>query len=284
MASAELLHLDSQRLQVMGEAYEGYANVRTAEFPEMAPWMRANRLTIAASFWTPINPAKGAQLFVSAARIYSELGLNSWEKAFDQKPEPDITDIGQEVPLAICGQDTELLRKRCLRWLDNRDEADPPELTANKLLAFSHLAVTLQNRNFFAGLSHAREAAARLPAHRVGRLGLPLGFYSALADAVERNDREWRSLYEFATWLNAEVLTAQANEYLWRNLLSAILPINPLGLAFCCVWDRVIRQGSQQVARGESLFLHMPSNARAYFEAAHDIVRSGIVRSGDLEL
>jgi hypothetical protein len=265
MTTAELLGLDSEQLQVMAEIYEGYANVSPAEFPEIATWVRANRLVIAASFWTAIDATKGAKLFMSAAQLYSKLASVN-EERFEQGPAHDSIDIGMEVPLAISGQDTGILRERCFRWIERRDDADPPELIANKLLAFSHLAITLKDQAFFSELSRTREAAMQRPAHRIGRLGIPLALYSALATAVQHTAESRHLLPEFATWLDQEVHSARANGYLWRNLLSAILPINPLGLAFCCVWDRVMSQ--------ENLAPEFPINALAYFEAAHRIVQS----------
>ncbi len=277
MATAELLYLDPEQLQVMAEIYEGYASVSSAELPEMSGWVRANRLVIAASFWTPIVPAKGAQLFMSAAQLYSKLTSVAEKDRFEQKPDHDSIEVGLEVPLAICGQATELLRERCSRWRDDRIETDPTELIANKLLAFSHLAVTLQDQTCFTALSEVREAAMQRPAHRIGRLGIPLAFHSALADAVQRAGDSWNVVHEFATWLDKEVRSAQANRYHWRNFLSAILPINPLGLAFCCVWDRVIEQ---QLGSSEKLLPELPTNARAYFDAAHQIVRSASQQDG----
>jgi hypothetical protein len=58
----------------------------------------------------------------------------------------------------------------------------------------------------------------------------------------------------------------------WRNFLTAMLPINPIGLAFCCVWDRVIIE--RQRKRIENLLPELPTKARGYFEVAHQIVRS----------
>jgi hypothetical protein len=176
--------------------------------------------------------------------------------------------------LAICGQATGLLKERRSRWRNERNEADPPELIANKILAFSHLIVTLDDEAYYPALRLAREAAMQRPAHRIGRLGTPLTFYSALADAVDDTppSQSWRFVYEFATWLDKEVRSAQANKYHWRNFLTAMLPINPIGLAFCCVWDRVIIE--RQRRRIENLLPELPTKARGYFEVAHQIVRS----------
>jgi hypothetical protein len=231
-------------------------------------------LTIAAPLWMPINPTRGAKLFRIAARLY-------WELNFE-KSNHDVIDLGFEVPLAICGQDTELLRKRSARWLEIPDALEAPETSANKLLAFSHLALALKSEEFFQGLSNAREAAMSRPAHRIGRLGFPLTAYSALAEGVQYTQHavnlyeDGRSLREFAERLDEEVRSAQANNYHWQNFFSASLPIDPLGLAFCCVWDRVIENDIhfQQRGRIENFFSNLPIRARAYFETAHQIVIS----------
>jgi hypothetical protein len=278
MINPELLRLNAEHLQKMAEAYEGYAKAEsiTRQFPEMADWIRANRLAIAASFWTAIDPRKGATLFMSAARQYSKLRSFGAQRVGVQaeRGNLDEMDVGQEVPLAICGQDTELVRERCFRWSESANEVDPPELIANKLLAFSHLAVTQNNLAPSSGrFNDAQEMARNRPAYRIGNLRVPLSFYSALSGTVESlKEPRLDSVREFGIWLNSEVTSAQANDYHWRNFLSAILPINPVGLALCCVWTRSLRRFGVSILR-EEIFSNLPA-ARAYFEAASDIIRS----------
>jgi hypothetical protein len=210
--------------------HEGNARYHLHESPEFSPerhasvttrWsqhamLAVSSFTIAASYWSMLDPLRAAADYWLAAMLYRALNHDYW------------------MPLALASGHREGPRKVA------HETAERTPSPASVAFAMIGDAVDRE--------SNAREQLSALHRHygnaRIGRLGLPLDFYARCASAMASGDsRRFANAARLFLLRASEVLGSAAHDHFhWSRLHSSVLLAEPEAVAVGVAMARVARE------------------------------------------
>jgi hypothetical protein len=292
MQAAELLDLDPEVLRAHAEAYEGFATVdHVPQRGKHPPWLRANYLAIAASYWSTIDLERGRKCFEYASQFAFEQ-VHEGESAATNvrdRPQPQMPWELRAATMAVCARNGRLVKELAPQWSERKSVLSPSALmfalvTAGQLVFDGELETATRI------LGPLQDRAYALENHPAGNLQLPLGFFTRLiAQAITArksegqyvSDRDARVeavrgwTFQFSHRLSERVAVAQSNRYHWRRLYTRLLPLEPEAICTLLIWAQSLRRTARNQQEIRNLTSNLSPAMQAHLETVNDILHEG---------